>query len=152
MMIEVVVTPSSGVCIPLRILNSYIGAVPMPGEIASSRRLGTRTICVLCGQRELQFLEQNRPFGEYIRLLVYLVRARLDVNVMKLRETGFAAIESVGSQGRSDIHPFVKVLRQDETARGGVLREIAPPGVEAIPGLRLCKGHRHDRAACNCQG
>src|SRR5262245_41758925 len=57
MMIEVVVPPTIGLGITLGILDGHISAVERSREIAPSRRLGSRTVGVLSGQRELQLLE-----------------------------------------------------------------------------------------------
>src|SRR5262249_45370895 len=46
-MIKIVVSPAAGIGIALGILNSYVGAIERPGEITSSRRLGSRTVGVL---------------------------------------------------------------------------------------------------------
>src|SRR5260370_28239233 len=51
---------------------------------------------------------------------------------MTLGKAGFAAIKSVGSEWRSDVHPFVEILRQDQVASGAILWQITRPG------LRLC--------------
>ena len=69
----------------------------------------------------MQFLEKDRPFGEFVGLLVNLVGARLDVDVVILRETRHPAIKRIGSERRSQVDPFVKILRQDQIAGGGVL-------------------------------
>ena len=74
MMIEIIVAPSSGIAVALGILDGHVSAIPRSGEIASPRRLGSRTVGKLRrGQRELQFLEQDCPVGKLISLLVYLV-------------------------------------------------------------------------------
>src|SRR5262250_3731561 len=61
MMIEIEVAPAARSGKALGILDSRIGAVETPGEIAPPRRLRARTIGVLARQRELQLLEQDRP-------------------------------------------------------------------------------------------
>src|SRR6516225_12441163 len=73
MMIEIEVAPAARSGKALGILDRHVGVVETPGEIAPPRRLRARTIGVLARQRELQLLEQDRPFGEFIRLLEYLV-------------------------------------------------------------------------------
>ena len=73
MVIEVVVAPPSGIGIALGIFHGYVGAVKRSGEVAPTRRLGSRTIRVLAWQGELKLLEEDRAFGKCIRLLVYLV-------------------------------------------------------------------------------
>src|SRR5215467_15809299 len=73
MMIEVEVSPLSGVGIALAILDRHVGAVEGSGEIAAPRKLGARTILALSWQRELQLFEKNCSFGEFIRPLVDLV-------------------------------------------------------------------------------
>ena len=73
MMIEIEVAPAAGSGKALGILDRHVGAVETSGELAPPRRLGARTIGALARQRELQLLEQDRPFGEFIRLLEYLV-------------------------------------------------------------------------------
>src|SRR5262249_60349971 len=69
--------------------------------------------------------------------------------VMKLRETGHPAIERVGSERRSDIHPFVVVLRQDQLARGGVLGKFTRlcGRVRVAGGGPLCEHGGDDSAA-----
>ena len=83
MMIEIIVAPTSGIRVALGILDGHVSAIPRSGEIAPPRRLGARAVGELrWGQRELQFLEKDRSFGKYIVLLVFRVRARLDVDVV----------------------------------------------------------------------
>src|SRR2546423_6160509 len=105
--IEIVETPPSGICIALGIFHRHIGAVERSGEKAPPRWLGSRTVGVLPRQRELQLLEHDCPFGEFIRLLVYLIGGWLDVDVVILRETGVAVVQRVVSEWRSYVHPFV---------------------------------------------
>src|SRR5262245_64776585 len=100
MMIEIVVAPPVGIGIALGILDGHVGAIERSGEIAPPRRLGSRTVGILPRQRELQLLEQDCPFGKCISLLVYLVRARFDVDVVILWETGLTAIKRVGRERR----------------------------------------------------
>src|SRR5262249_13836017 len=104
MMIEIVVAPPSGIGIALGILDRHIGAIELSGKIAAPRKLGSRTVAVLSRQRELQLLEQDCPFGKLIGLLVDLVGARFDVDVVILREPGLAAIERIRSERRSDVY------------------------------------------------
>jgi hypothetical protein len=73
MVIEVVVPPASRVGIALGIPDRDVDAVSRSGEITPSRRLGPRAVVVLCRQRKLQFHEQDRPFGKFIRLLEELL-------------------------------------------------------------------------------
>src|SRR5262245_10475015 len=134
MMIEIEVAPAARSGKALGILDGHIRAVESAGEIAPPRRLGSRAVAVLSWQRELQLLEQDCPFGELIGLLEYLVGARLDVDVVILREPGLAAIERVGSERRSDVHPFVEILRQNQIARRGVLGQIARLGLRLRAG------------------
>src|SRR5215467_2190251 len=82
MMIEIVVPPSAGIGIAIGILDGRIAIIERSGEIASPRRLGSRTVGILPRQRELQVLEHDCPFGKCKRLLVYLVLARFDVDVV----------------------------------------------------------------------
>src|SRR5580704_8696985 len=140
MMIEIVVAPPIGIGIALGILDGYIRAVERSGEIAPPRRLGSRTVGVLPWQRELQLLEKDRPFGEFVRLLVYLVGARLDVDVVILREAGLAVVKRVGSERRSQVDPFVEILRQNQIAGGSVLGQVTRPGwgLRAGTGEPLC--------------
>jgi hypothetical protein len=63
MMIEIEVAPAARSGKALGIFDRHVGAVETPGEIAPARRLRARTIGVLARQRELQLLEQDRPFG-----------------------------------------------------------------------------------------
>src|SRR5215467_4298343 len=92
MMIEVVIPPLSGVGITLAILDRHVGAIEGSGEIAAPRKLGARTIVVLTRQRELQLLEKNCPFGEFVRPLVDLVCRLLLEKKKELRESGLATI------------------------------------------------------------
>src|SRR3546814_4654779 len=62
--IEVVVTPASGVGIALGILDRNVGTVPLSGEVASPGGLGARSIRVLGWERQLQFLEEDRSLRE----------------------------------------------------------------------------------------
>src|SRR3546814_10334264 len=71
--IEVVVTPASGVGIALGILDRNVGTVPLSGEVASPGGLGARSIRVLGWERQLQFLEEDRSLRELTCLLVDLV-------------------------------------------------------------------------------
>src|SRR5262249_16092592 len=116
MMIEIVVPPSAGVGIALGILDGRIAAIERSGEIAPPRRLGSRTVGVLPRQRELQVLEHDCPFGKCKRLLVYFVWAGLHLDVLKFREPSLPAIKRVGSEWRSDVHPLVEILREDQIA------------------------------------
>src|SRR3546814_17480590 len=50
--IEVVVTPASGVGIALGILDRNVGTVPLSGEVASPGGLGARSIRVLGWERQ----------------------------------------------------------------------------------------------------
>jgi hypothetical protein len=151
MMIEIVEPPPSGIGIALGVLDGHIGAIEGPGEIAPPRRLGSRTIGVLARQRELQLLEHDCPFGKCIRLLVYLVGAWLDVDVVILREPGVAVIKRVGSEWRSDVHPFVEILRQNQIAGGGVLGQITRPRLRlrAAAGEPLCEYGCHNHGSSN---
>src|SRR5258708_1730990 len=109
MMVEIVVAPASGIGIPLGILDGHVGSVKGPGKIAPPRRFHSGAIRLLPWQRELQFLEKNCSFGKYVRLLVDLVRTRLDIDIVKFREAGHAVIECVGSKRRSDAYPLAEV-------------------------------------------
>ena len=122
MMIEIVEPPPIGIGITLGILDGNIGAIERSGEIAPPRRLGSRTIRVLSRPRQLQLLEHDGPFGELIRLFVYRVGSRLDVDIVELRKTGHPTIKRVGRERRSNVHPLVKILWQNQIARGGVFR------------------------------
>src|SRR5262249_45010309 len=124
LMIEIVEPPAIAFGITLGILDGNIGAIECSGEIAPPRRLRSRTIGILSLQRQLQLLEHDRPFRELTGLLEYLVGARLDVDVVILWEPCMAAIERVGSQRRSNIYPFVEILRQNQIAGGGVFGQI----------------------------
>ena len=93
MVIEVVVTPASCVGVALGILYRHIGAIPLSGKIAPARRLGLRTIGVFRrSQRELQLFEKNCPFGKDVRLLVFLVGARINVDIVIFREAGLTTV------------------------------------------------------------
>src|ERR1700758_3932032 len=59
MMIEVEISPSVRFGETLGILDRDIGSVERPGEVASSRRLGSRSVWVLAGQRKLKLLEKH---------------------------------------------------------------------------------------------
>jgi hypothetical protein len=73
MVIEVVVTPASGVGIALGIFDRNVGAVQLSGEVTPPGGLGARSIRVLGWERQLQFLEEDRPLRERTCLLVDLV-------------------------------------------------------------------------------
>src|SRR5215469_8759359 len=77
-------------------------------------------------QSELQLLKHDCSVGKLIRFLILLVCPRLDVNVVILRETSLATIERIGSQGRSNVHPFAPdiVRRKDHLAGCGVLGHV----------------------------
>src|SRR5262249_23248396 len=92
MMIEIEVAPAARSGKALGILDRHVGAVETPGEIAPPRRLRARTIGVLARQRELQLLEQDRPFGEFIRLLEYLVCRLLLEKIIILLNAGLPAL------------------------------------------------------------
>jgi hypothetical protein len=81
MMIEIEVAPAARSGKALGILDGHIGAIELSAEKTAPGRLGARTIGKLCWQCELQFLEQDRPFRELLRLFVDLIGARLDVDV-----------------------------------------------------------------------
>ena len=73
MMIEIVEPPPTGIGVALGIFDGHIGAIPRSGEIAPPRRLGARTVGVLrWRQRELQFLEKDRPFGKLHLSCLYI--------------------------------------------------------------------------------
>ena len=84
----------------------------------------------------MKLLEENRAFGKFLCLLVYLVSARLDVDVMILWKIGFAAIKRVGSEWRSDEYPLAPILRQEQIAIGVVLRQITVGRTLVIRGQR----------------
>ena len=88
MMIEIEVAPAARSGKALGILDGHIGAIELSAEKTAPGRLGARTIGKLCWQCELQFLEQDRPFRELLRLFVDLIGARLDVDVVIFREAG----------------------------------------------------------------
>ena len=73
MMIEIEVAPAARSGKALSILDGHIGAIEGSGEIAPPRWLGPRAVGVLPRQRELQLLENDCPFGEFMRLLEYFV-------------------------------------------------------------------------------
>ena len=152
MMIEIEVAPAARSGKALGILDGHIGAIELSAEKTAPGRLGARTIGKLCWQCELQFLEQDCPFGEFIRLLEYLVLARLDVDVVILREAGLAAIKRIGSERRSDVYPFVEILRQDQIAGGGVLGQLAGLCLRAAARERLYEEGRCDYAAREQRG
>src|SRR5215831_19725655 len=66
MVVEVVVAPSSRVGIALRIFDCDVCTVQRPREIATPGGFCPGAVSVLCRQRELQFLEQDRSFGKFI--------------------------------------------------------------------------------------
>src|SRR5215831_13272544 len=161
MMIKIVVTPPMGTGIALGILDRYIRAIVWARKIAAPRGLDARTVVVLPRQRELQFFEHDCPFGEFVRLLVDLVGARLDVDVVIFRESGarlrwvrffgasLATIKRNWSKRRSDVHPFAPVLRQEQIPGSGVLGQITRPRLRLrpAPGKRLCQHGYHNCAA-----
>ena len=49
---------------------------------------------------------------------------RFDVDVVELRKIGHPTIKRVRSERRSNEHPRVKILWQNQIARGGVFRQI----------------------------
>src|SRR5258707_3910944 len=119
MMIEVEVAPAPRGRKTLRVFDRHIGAIKGAREITASRRLGSRTIGVLRRrQRELQLLEEDGPVGKCIRLLVYRVGSRIDVDIVIFREAaarpgrasvGFAAtlttIKRYWSDWMADVNP-----------------------------------------------
>src|SRR5258708_9227940 len=88
MMIEIEVAPAARSGKALGILDGHIGAIEVSAEKTAPGRLGARTIGVLCWQCELQFLKQDRPFRELLRLFGDLIGARLDGNAVMFREPG----------------------------------------------------------------
>src|SRR5262245_11806893 len=101
-MIEIVVSPPASVGVALRVLDGHISAIQTPWEITPSRRFGSRTVRVVSLERQLQLFEKDCAFGKHVRSFVDLVRARLNVDIVELRETGHAVIECVGREWRSD--------------------------------------------------
>src|SRR5262249_8299228 len=73
MMIEIEVAPAARSGKALGILDRHVGAVETPGEIGPPRRLRARPIRARARHGELQLREQDRPCGEFMRLLEYLV-------------------------------------------------------------------------------
>src|SRR5262249_11724781 len=90
------------------------------------------------------------------------VRARLDVDVVVLREAGarldrlrvgffgtsLAAIKRNWRERRSDIHPFMEILRQQQLAGSIVLGQVTRPGLrlraaagEPLREYRGCHDH-----------
>jgi hypothetical protein len=68
---------------------------------------------------------------------------------VKLWEIGVAAIKRVGSEWRSEEHPFVEILRQDQIASGSVLGYITRRGLRVATGERLCEHGYHNHATRN---
>src|SRR5215831_16047297 len=98
-MIEVVISPSTGIRVSLGVFDGYVGAVHHAGEIAPAGRLLRRFIGKLLGPEDaLQFLEEDRSLGELTSLLVDLVGSRLDVDVVVFGKVCLAAVQRVGRQ------------------------------------------------------
>src|SRR5580704_6985696 len=147
---EVVITPASGIGVALAILDRHIGPVQFSGKITPARGLSLRTVRKLSRDRELQLLEHDGSFGKDIRLLVFLVRPRLHVYVVKLRKIRLSSVESVWGERRPHVHPFLEVLRQDEVASGGVLGQVTLAGFtrrSLALRVQLRKDHRQNEAA-----
>ena len=99
-MIEIEVPPATGVGKPLRVLDSRVRPVELAREITPTRRLRSRAIRVFTRPLgEQQLLEKKSSVGEYARLTINIVRPRLDVDVVVLREVRLAAIQRVGVNG-----------------------------------------------------
>ena len=99
-MIEIEVPPATGVGKPLRVLDSRVRPVEHAREITPTRRLRSRAIRVFTRPLgEQQLLEKKSSVGEYARLPINIVRPRLDVDVVVLREVCLAAIQRVGVNG-----------------------------------------------------
>src|SRR4051794_11090588 len=96
--IEVKITPAMAVGKTLGILDRDVGAVQLSGEEASPGGLGARSIRVLGWKRQLQFLEEDRSLREHTCLLVDLVRAWLDVDVVVLWKVGLAVVKRIGGE------------------------------------------------------
>src|ERR1700739_4568002 len=114
MMIEIEISPSVGFGETLGILDRDIGAVERPGEVASSRWLGSGSVWVFARQCKLELLEEDRAFGKLTGLHVNLIRTRLDVDVVKFRKVGMAVIQRIRRKRRSEVHPMAPILRQKE--------------------------------------
>src|SRR5262245_39562278 len=106
-MIEVVVAPAAaGLRVPLGILDGHVGAVELTREVAAARRFRTRTIGKLLeAEDSLQFLEEDRAFRKFTRLLVEFVGAWLDVDIVVFGEAGLAVVQGVGRQRRAHVYP-----------------------------------------------
>src|SRR5215510_9519118 len=77
--IEIVEPPPISISVALGILDSHIGAIERPGEIAAPRKLGPWTVGVLPRQRELQLLEHDRSSDQGNRSRVSRAGVRRDV-------------------------------------------------------------------------
>src|SRR6185369_15624800 len=97
--VEVVITPAVGLSISLSVFDRHVGAVKGPREEPASGWFFLRTVREVGGQHELQFLHKYRSFGEHARLLVNVVRTRLDVDVMEFRKVCLATVQCVWRQG-----------------------------------------------------
>src|SRR5215831_15409096 len=58
----------------------------------------------------------------------------------------------IGSERRSDVYPFVEILRQDQIAGGGVLGQLTGLCLRAAARERLYEEGRCDRTARNQRG
>src|SRR5262249_57694908 len=62
-------------------------------------------------------------------------------------EIEVAPIKRIGSERRSDVYPFVEILRQDQIAGGGVLGQLTGLRLRAAARERLHEEGRCDYAA-----
>src|SRR5262249_34311966 len=67
-------------------------------------------------------------------------------------ETEVAAIKRIGSERRSDVYPFVEILRQGQIAGGGILGQLTGLYLRAAARERLYEEGRCDRTAHNQRG
>src|SRR4029077_10443093 len=129
---EIVVTPTSGIGVALAILDRHIGTVQFSGKVSSAGGLSSRAVRKLSRDRELQLLEHDGSFGKDISLLVFLVCPRLHVYVLKLRKIRLPSVESVRSERRPQVNPFLEVLWQNEVAIRGVLGHVTLAGFTRV--------------------
>src|SRR4029077_5621112 len=147
---EVVITPSTGIAVALAILDRHIRTVQFSGKISPARGLSSRTVRILSWDRELQLLEHDSSFRKDIRLLVFLVCPRLHVHVVKLGKVRLPSVESVWGERRPHEYPFLESLRQNEIAIGGVLGQVTLARFALgylVLRVQLRKYCRHDEAA-----
>src|SRR5882762_6584333 len=105
MMPEVEEAPAVGVREPLAVLDGYVEAVELAGEIPPAGRFRPRAVRKRWIKNACQFFDDDGSFGEGTGLEAHVQVFLFDIDMVVFGEARLAVVEAIRRQWRADKDP-----------------------------------------------